>query len=690
VRRRLLALLAVAAAAAAAATPVPVRAQVVAPAVELRLTAISPATGPRTPLAYRLAVRNRGRAVLRDLRVDASIGQPVGTRSELAALVAGQPGPTRPLESWPSAVPEVPAGASVALEPRTVPLPPGTGASRAGAVLPVVLQLRAASDAGPVATRLTTFVVVVSEQVANPLTAALLVPLREPTHRDPKGVFLDDGLAGQLAPDGPLGAIVAELDRPKAPTVTLVVDPLLAEDASAMPGGWRLKQGGATVTVAAGDRRSRDADLFLRRLRAAAGAAGNPPSAFPYAGADLPALVRAGFAEEAAVQVFHGRRRLRDALGSQPDETLAWPVSGAIDAATLRTLDNTGAEMVVLDAGLLPTTAPTTQNATVDLGGISSPQKALVPDPGLAAVLADQRVASDPAAWAQRVLAETAVAWLERPNNPARRGILLAPPQVWRPHPRFFRALVRGLAAAPWLRLRRATDLADRVGQGPDPAPRELVAAAPEQAGAGLPASYLRGVAAARESLTSFGRAAGPGFRPDAGDWESDLRIAESSDWRPAAARERGRAFVRAVNAGISRIYKRVRVEPTRAVLTARQGTIPVTVTNAGEQRLTVVLRLTSPRVDLPATNQPLVLEPHRRTTQLLQVGTRTTGSFPIRVEVLTPDGKRRVAQADVTVVSTAFNRVALALAGGAAGFLLLWWRRGQRRRVGQEPGTGP
>jgi hypothetical protein len=32
--------------------------------------------------------------------------------------------------------------------------------------------------------------------------------------------------------------------------------------------------------------------------------------------------------------------------------------------------------------------------------------------------------------------------------------------------------------------------------------------------------------------------------------------------------------------------------------------------------------------------------------------------------------------------VSTAFNRVALVLSGGAAGFLLLWWRHGRRRTV--------
>jgi hypothetical protein len=74
------------------------------------------------------------------------------------------------------------------------------------------------------------------------------------------------------------------------------------------------------------------------------------------------------------------------------------------------------------------------------------------------------------------------------------------------------------------------------------------------------------------------------------------------------------------------------------------------------------------------------VLEPHRRSTQLLEVGTRATGTFPIRVDVLTPDGAEQIAEGEVVLASTAFNRVALVLSGGAAGFLLLWWRRGRRR----------
>ena len=159
--------------------------------------------------------------------------------------------------------------------------------------------------------------------------------------------------------------------------------------------------------------------------------------------------------------------------------------------------------------------------------------------------------------------------------------------------------------------------------------------------------------------------------------------MAESSDWRPARIRGRGRGFVRAVTQGIHSVYRRIEVGTTPVTLTARQGKIPITVANTSEERVTVVLRLTSPKVDLPAASDPFVLEPGRRTTQLLQVGTRATGTFPIQVEVLTPDRREAIAEGEIRLSSTAFNRVALALTGGAAGVLLLWWRFGRRR-----PGT--
>jgi hypothetical protein len=50
-------------------------------------------------------------------------------------------------------------------------------------------------------------------------------------------------------------------------------------------------------------------------------------------------------------------------------------------------------------------------------------------------------------------------------------------------------------------------------------------------------------------------------------------------------------------------------------------------------------------------------------------------------VDVLTPDGQEIIATGEIRLVSTAFNRVALGLTGGAVGALLLWWWRSDRRR---------
>ena len=682
---RALAALAVAVAVAATLGPA-ARAQDAAPALELALTAISPVTGPKTLLDYRVEVRNRGQGPVRDLVVTALLGQPLDTRSALATVLATPPGTAggRPLDQFRPAVAEVAAGTSARLERRRVPLPPGLADQRAGVVLPLAISVEATGPAGKVTAGLTTFVVDLPGPVPKPLRAALLVPVREPTHRNPAGDFVDDKLPGLLAPTGSLGAIAAELARSGAPAATMVVDAMLVEEATAMVGGWRLRRpGGQRTSFSPGDPSSGYANQFLQRLKAAA--SGHPPAAFPYGNADLPALVGAGGGARADRAVAKGRDVVTNGLGTPPVTTLAWPVDGAIDGALLRTLQQTGSDVVVLDPRHLP--APpggATQNATVDLGGGPEPQRALVGDAVLSGALSDPRAASAPAEWAQRILAETAVAWLERPNSSDPRGVLLAPPQGWRPTGTFFRSLLRGLGAAPWLRLQPASALADEVPQGPEEAERSLATVTPADVAAGLPRRYLDLVERTRSQLDSFRRAVGNDAGPASGDFDRDLLVAESSDWRPDDARTRGRGYIRAVTNGIKSVYRRVEVGTTPVTLTARRGTIPITVANDSGERVTVVLRLTSPKVDLPAASDPFVLEPRRRTTQLLPVGTRATGTFPIRVDVLTPDRRETIASGEIRLISTAFNRVALAMTGGAIGVLLLWWRFG-RRRAGNE-----
>jgi hypothetical protein len=661
-------------------------AQQVAPSLEVTLAGISTVVGGKVPLDYRVSVHNRGQGPVGDLRVTAKLGQPVDTRSELAGLLAA-PGAvvsTHTLDEFRPAVAAVAPGAAERLERRRVPLPPGLADQRVGVVLPLTIEVQGAGAAGQVRASLTTFVVDLPAEAIQPLRAALLVPVREPTHRNPAGDFRDDKLAKLLAPNGSLGAVAAELARTGAPEATMVVDAMLVEEATEMAGGWRLREKGKLSTIPPGDPRSGHAGQFLQSLSQAA--SDHPPAAFPYGNADLPALVRAGSDGRAEGAVQFGRGLLKNGLGTAPDESLAWPVDGAIDGALLKTLARTGSDVVVLDPRHLPAPSTSvTQNATVDLGGGPDPQRALVGDAELSKALVDPRAVTAPVEWAQRILAETAVAWLERPNSTDPRGVLLAPPQNWRPTRTFFRSLVRGLGAAPWLQLQQAETLAEDVPQGPEEGERRLATVTAADIAAGLPSAYLTRVEQTRAQLESFHRAVGNDFQPASGSFDRDLLVAESSDWRPPNARSRGRSFVRAVTQGIASVYRRIEVGTTPVTLTARSGKIPITVVNNSEERVTVVLRLTSPKVDLPAASEPFVLEPRRRTTQLLQVGTRATGTFPIQVEVLTPDRRELIAGGEIRLSSTAFNRVALALTGGAAGMLLLWWRFGRRRRPGPE-----
>jgi hypothetical protein len=264
VTRTLAALVAVVALLAAPATAA-AQTQEAAPSLEVVLTSISPFTGPGDPLGYQVAVRNRGRASVGNLHVTTRLGRPVDTRSALATVVANPASvaATQDLDEFRPAVAEVAAGATVQLEPRQVPLPPGLADERVGVVLPLVVTLDAQGPGVQLSDSLTTFVVGLPGQVVHPLQAALLVPVREPTHRNPAGDFIDDELAGLLGRNGSLGAVADELARADAPAATMVVDAMLVEEATAMAGGWRLREGRQRTTVGPGDPSSRDAARFL-------------------------------------------------------------------------------------------------------------------------------------------------------------------------------------------------------------------------------------------------------------------------------------------------------------------------------------------------------------------------------------------------------------------------------------------
>jgi murein biosynthesis integral membrane protein MurJ len=657
------------------------------------LVEISSWVGPRDALRFRVSLSNRGAEPLSDLSVQVSVGDPVRFRSAFQALVANPESTPigRRLETVQAPGVTLPPGTTHIVTSPPVQVPDLVGGDAPGAVLPLTLRAHAQSPDGLADASVRTFVVYLRGQVTNPLHASLLVPLHERSHRDSAGDYVDTNLAVQLGPQQPLGVMLAELAKPQSSWVTLMVDTLLAEEIRGMGGEWRVRRAGRTLRdVRPGSQESEAAQRARDLLSQAVSR--TPAGAFPYADADLPALVRAGLDAEAPIPVQAGRQRFAREFRKEPDTALAWPVAGAIDAATLRTLAVTSAQTVVLDSGRFapPANDDVTPNATIDLGpGAAQLRSALVPDPVLAEALGDQRAKDDPAAWAQRVLAETALVWLEQPGDgPVTRGILLAPAQhTWRPAPAFLRSLLRGLDGARWLSRQRAADLARQVPQGPDRRPRELLPYTAADAARGLPPSFLRNVAAMRARLTSFTRVVGLDY-PPTDTYDRNLLLAGSSDWQGNQHRIRRASFVQSVNLGIRSVYQRVTIPKTRFTLSSRQGPIGIRVVNNSDQRLTLVIRVSSPKVDLPSGNQPLspqfVVEPRSGKIQELQVSTRTPGTFPIQVEALTPDGAFPVASTEMILTSTAFSRFGLILTGGAAGFLLLWWSRRLGRHGGR------
>jgi len=117
--------------------------------------------------------------------------------------------------------------------------------------------------------------------------------------------------------------------------------------------------------------------------------------------------------------------------------------------------------------------------------------------------------------------------------------------------------------------------------------------------------------------------------------------------------------------------------------LTAREGTIPLTLTARPPFPLQVCLRLTSDKLDfldepgsspgLYEKEMPLSAE---NTPVEVRVRARTPGAFPLDVEVRSCDGRLELGADRVTVRATAPSGLGLVLSGGAGAFLLVWWAR--------------
>ena len=114
--------------------------------------------------------------------------------------------------------------------------------------------------------------------------------------------------------------------------------------------------------------------------------------------------------------------------------------------------------------------------------------------------------------------------------------------------------------------------------------------------------------------------------------------------------------------------------------LTAREGTIPLTIRNDSGVPVQVLIRLRSQKLEFP-DGDTIELELVEESTRIdIRVRSRATGAFPLLIDVRTPDGQRSLSTSRYTVRSTAVSGAGLVLSVGAGVFLTVWWARHWRR----------
>jgi hypothetical protein len=421
-----------------------------------------------------------------------------------------------------------------------------------------------------------------------------------------------------------------------------------------------------TPETLAGLAASRDAATrqVLDDLKAIAG--DHQVLARPWVPVDVRALVAGGLEDELAAQRRRGRDVTASVLGVDPD-TRTWVAGEALDDAAVRRLRDLQVDRVVVpETDLAPVELSLTLAQPFELDvGSPRPIDAVMADGGLRAHFTNR---GDQVLAAHQLLADLAVLYLDSPQR--ERAVVIAPPRTWRPTRAFLDAALQGLTSSPVLSGMSIGDVfstidAATVRRGA-PMIREL---ATSTRTAALPASRIRDDRGRIEAIGSTL----PVNSPEYDALDRRLLTAESADLTSATRADRLASLER----GMQRMVDAVLVPRSRTLtLTAREGEVPLTFQNRSDDTLTVLVRLDSDRLEVPdGTERSLVLPP-RNTTMRVRVRARTSGAFPLRVTLVSPQGGLALASSRFTVRSTAASGVGVALSAGAGLFLLLWWAR--------------
>jgi hypothetical protein len=646
----------------------------------------APVVGDTPPATIELVAQDAWTPIGGDLHLRVRIPAALITPDARLSLVAYQPLTTRAAfdrtlpDETPGAVIDqvvlplaaLPAGpastrsVTVGLEASGAPRDQARLSLRRTGVYPLAVELLDANDDSE--GRFVTDVVAVAvdltgatSAVGRRLGVAWTWPLAAGPSTMPNG-STDPVVSGELRPDGRLGRQAVALTRAGDLPLTLVPGPETLE-------AW-VREGADDPAIARGAAAVRDA---AGRDQTVTGA---------YVPTDVPSLLGAGLDSAVDAQLVHGDDTLGRLLGVRPDVRTA--LARPVDAASLASLRAHGVDHVVVDAdALAPSSRPEPTQPF-----LLQPAPALVPSEPIDAVAGNAEISrllqSDDtsALRAQRVFALLSIIALELPN--ASRAVVVVNPPGFDPPATLLDALLTGLRGNPLLAPMTidevfATVPAETTGGG-SPVTRELAAYAPPAPPVG-PVAFT----GTQQRLESFRSLAGAAD-PIVSDGEHSILICQAATFVGPDGSLRAKATLESVNFEINSFVDHIRIpRPSTITLTSRSGEIPLTFRNDTGRPLEVYLELASAKLTFPAGATRTIELPTKSTTVRVPVEARTSGTFPLHLDVTSADGSFPVANSTFRVRSTAFSTVGIALMVGAAVFLVGWWalhiRRSRRER---------
>ncbi len=630
---------------------------------------------PTTTLDLRVLVENRGDTPLDAARLVVEVYPAATSRTALQAAMEGE------LPTGPVLVDD-PALRGGTLEPGDI-----AGVSRSydeelipwagsGGVHPIRIAVIRGTE---VLDEAMTAVVWLAEHPVAPIDTVLIWPLDETPWRSVGGTY-PAGVDRSAFTGARLDELVRILERSPSAPVVLAPAPHLLEDLRDRADGFvvvdqvdpNTEEERQVVPEALDARRAND---LLRRLREVAGELPYPPVAGTYAGADLSALHATGdraardLASDAAAS---GRQRLQIELGRAP-EGAAHLITGGVLPPVLDLLP--GDQLLIPQHASAETAGEIGPTAEEPLRPLRSPAGrsllAFVADPHLSGLVTDPSHRAGPEIGVQRLIADTAMLYLDRPGASG-RSLLLLPEADWEPGLESGSLLLDRLTDVPWLELGdvSSTFASSRRGATPIELAEPPLGDFPATFGVEIQEAIAE-LEAARGMLPDEATTIGERTPTEL----QDALIRSTSTWLRSETQHDAHRLVEDVRGSLATFFGEVTLSESSITLTSDTGQVPVTLQRvAGDPILVQVEVASRGQLVWPEgrRSQTLLLTEDSSVTVAFPTEAQATGTFPVTVEVTDPDGSHVLHSTTVTVRSTAISGPALAGISAVVVVLLL------------------